>query len=195
MLDSLTFTEDYRCFKQGETYQFRPGVNLLVGDQGTGKSSLCGLLVRYGQRDKNLPVEVKAGICNVFSFDFEKDNPRKKGYLENDHDAMMFQFATMSASHGESVNAILKFVIQQKDSAFIYDEPDMALSIRSCLKLVDMLNQSTEKGNQNVLAVHNPIIIGAFDEVLSLEHKQWMTSEDFIASQKTPEKRKKKKKS
>lgn len=37
MLKTIIFKKDHRCFKEGETFNFRPGVNLLVGDQDTGK--------------------------------------------------------------------------------------------------------------------------------------------------------------
>lgn len=45
MLRSVTILKDVRgCLKKGETFTFRPGLNLLVGDQGTGKTSLLSLI-------------------------------------------------------------------------------------------------------------------------------------------------------
>jgi len=61
------------------------------------------------------------------------------------------------------------------------DEPDIALSIRSCHKLVDMMKKFEKQGHQIIAAVQNPIVIESFPEVFSLEHKmKWMKSEDFI---------------
>lgn len=61
------------------------------------------------------------------------------------------------------------------------DEPDMALSIRSCHKLVALLKKLGKK-QQIVAAVHNPIVIGGFPEVYSTEHCRWMPLEEFIGS-------------
>jgi recombinational DNA repair ATPase RecF len=43
MLTKIEFQRDYRCFKAGDCFDLKPGLNLLVGDQGSGKSSLLGV--------------------------------------------------------------------------------------------------------------------------------------------------------
>ena len=80
MLESISFTQDWRCFKTGEEFIFRPDVNLLVGDQGCGKSSLLTAIRRGGIQDmsvsdpdklKDSVVEVIATECQSYTFDFE----------------------------------------------------------------------------------------------------------------------------
>lgn len=61
----------------------------------------------------------------------------------------------------------------------------MALSPRSLYDLIHDLQTNVEKDSQVLLAVHNPEIIRAFPEVLSLEHGQWMSSEEFLDLQRT----------
>ena len=39
MLRTVFILKPWRCFKGEEIIQFRPGVNLLVGNQGTGKAA------------------------------------------------------------------------------------------------------------------------------------------------------------
>jgi len=93
----------------------------------------------------------------------------------------MGQLACLFSSHGEASYAISKAVEKFDESLIFFDEPDMALSIRSCNKLVNLFKRLSET-KQIIAAVHNPTVIAAFPEVLSLEHHCWMTSDQFIKS-------------
>ena len=44
MIKSITFKKDFRCFVKGDKFDFRSGINVLVGDQGSGKSTLIELI-------------------------------------------------------------------------------------------------------------------------------------------------------
>jgi predicted ATPase len=62
----------------------------------------------------------------------------------------------------------------------IIDEPDMSLSIRSIHKLHKIL----AKTKQIICSVHNPLLVSYVEEVLSLEHSKWMSSQEFITLSK-----------
>lgn len=172
MLESLTFTQDWRCFKKGQIFTFRPGVNLLVGDQGCGKSSL---LSEMSQREHS---EIKVARKMVtYKFDFERDNLRAKIACTKN---VIAELRSRLISHGEANKIIFDNLDGVKDSVIFLDEPDTALSIRSAYILARWFEDLAEDNNQIIAAVHNPIIIGCFQEVLSLEHRQWMSSQDFI---------------
>ena len=184
MITSIKFTDDWRCFSKDEKLVFFPGVNLLVGDQGCGKSSLlaairnCGSKLSLGDRgysEKKQAALVTTGVSTTYAFDFEHDNYRTKGFFDG---AVGFQISAMYKSHGEVNNHLLKALSEVKNSVCFIDEPDMALSIRSVLQLAKLLNDlgTPEKGNQIIAAVHNPFLIAEFDQVLSLEHRRWMLS-------------------
>ena len=185
MIHSIEFTEKWRCFKAGDRFEFRPGVNLLVGDQGCGKSSLLGALEgagfeKPGQfRDLREKTKLDYDPCTVFSADFEKDNPRTLSYFKN----IRFQMAAKFSSHGECNLALISALATADDCLVMMDEPDMALSIRSCAKLVKQFKEVADRSSQIIAAVHNISVIQEFDEVLSLEHREWMRNEVFIASQ------------
>jgi len=179
MIRSIRFKTDWRCFKEGDLFEFDPGINLLVGDQGTGKSSMLSLFRQalYNDNDRKKIADIACdGSVELRLFDFERDNPRTRGYVKFAADVYM-----RYQSHGSCVLALFDVLEEQPDTkkCFILDEPDMALSIRSINKIVAKLKATN---HQVIAAVHNPFLIRAFPSVLSVEHKCRMSSEEFIAS-------------
>lgn len=191
MLATITFTEDWRCFKVGEAFAFSPGVNLLVGDQGSGKSSLMSAIrngaIKLKRHDFDYREKKVATVmsddkpCRSFKFDFEKDNFRTKSCFDSGSTA--FHIQSMWKSHGEQNVAVLDNMAKSQNSVIIMDEPDMALSLRSIYRLMKMLDTLADNGNQIIAAVHNPLLIEHFPLVLSLEHRAWIPSDMFIESQ------------
>jgi predicted ATPase len=184
MIHSLKFTDDWRCFKTGDCFDFRPGVNLLVGDQGCGKSSLLKAIQNAGvkeDRDEDLfqKTEIKVDACRFFKFDFEHDNPR---ILSHIGPCPLFQISALFTSHGECNTLLIDNLKDASNSLVMMDEPDMALSIRSCKRLVKRFRMLADNDSQILAAVHNMAVILRFDEVYSLEHHKWMKSAEFITS-------------
>jgi predicted ATPase len=185
MLLSASFQKDFRCFHVGDCIKFRPGVNLLVGDQGTGKSSLLFALSKMATSRGDPPLVVETDcLTTTYGFDFEKDNLRIKSDLSKDPVRFHAQMAGHFVSHGQFVNAILLGCLEKPEAAtFFMDEPDMALSIRSIRRLSELLKELAAKGHQVIASAHNPYLIESFPEVYSLEHRRWMSSGEFIESQ------------
>jgi len=190
LLAEVRFKKEYRCFSEGQTLSFRTGVNLLVGEQGSGKSSLIGIVRNLADRFEMTretareTVAVSAQACAIHSFDFEKENTRTQSHFG---DNIGFQVASMFASHGETTNAILDYLSKEltsgkEPSLILLDEPDMALSPRSAHLLARIFREMGEAGHQIIASVHNPIVIASQEEVLSLEHGKWMSSEAFLAA-------------
>lgn len=189
LLEQVSFVADHRCFKKGRTLTFQPGVNLLVGDQGVGKSTVLQLIYKLASKDewerkdasKVIAVKMGQARCRIVWFDFEKSNPRTLSYLLDE--GIGFQVASMFASHGETVNQILASIPNNGDPALVLlDEPDTALSPRSAHKLARRFQEIADGGHQILAAVHNPIVIASQAKVYSLEHKRWMKSETFLAA-------------
>jgi predicted ATPase len=178
MIYQIKFKKRFRCFEENETVEFRPGVNLLVGDQGCGKSSL---LLALKEDKKTCDIVVEPGSFGFF--DFEKDNPRTLPYFGKD---IQFQVSSMYSSHGQSVRALLSGLSKiTNQKVVMLDEPDSACSPRTAYWLADILAKSA-KTMQIIASIHNPIIIESFPEVLSLEHRRWMSSKEFLETQKEP---------
>lgn len=189
MLTRIKFVGEHRCFKPGDEIELRPGVNMLVGDQGSGKSTVInGIMSLANLRYTGLSNLADLMIVDtdmetkLFGFDFEKDNIRMVRSF--DDAPIKAILAARFSSHGETVNAMFgKMVEESVPHTFLLDEPDMALSIRSILRLANTIKEAA-KTHQIICSAHNPYLIEKFEEVLSLEHRKWMSSEEFIQSHK-----------
>jgi len=185
VIDYCTFLTDYRVFKKGLRINFVPGINLLVGDQGCGKSSLLGLIMKIAKEgldsDARKIVKLSVTKSDFMAFDFEKDNPRIKGTFEH-----AFQIVSRFASHGEVANLMINEISKAKAAVIAMDEPDASLSPRSCYALYDLMKDTVRRGCQIVASVHNPILIASAPEVFSLEHLKWMEGAAFLETQKSP---------
>lgn len=179
MIHSITFKKQFRCFEANDVISFRSGVNLLVGDQGCGKSTIIQLIVSSSKKPKSEIVSIKTDKSSFRAFDFEVDMPRNRSYFEND---VMLQLALKWSSHGEAVNSVLRALPIEGDMVILLDEPDMALSVRSCSAMCKQFKELVEHKCQVIAAVHNPTLILDQDEVLSLEHRQWMESKKFLTT-------------
>lgn len=90
-------------------------------------------------------------------------------------------------SHGQVIFPMLKQLAEAKNSIIFLDEPETSLSIRSQHDIARMITQcATERHCQLIIATHSPIIMRSAKEVLSLEHKKWMPTEEFIETQMKP---------
>lgn len=175
MLKQVTFKNDFRCIKAGEVFTFLPGVNLIVGDQGSGKSSLLAGIRKTAITDA--VVDDKAGF--VFC-DFEKQNPRMAG-LPNTRNGDFYKACVLThfASHGEVIKDL--FASCPDSDIAILDEPDQGLSAKSIVALVKTLKKWENEGTQVLVVCHNPVLIAAFEQVYSMEHRKWMLSTDFLS--------------
>jgi len=195
MLKSVKFKKKYRCFKRGDLFEFRKGINLLVGDQGTGKSSLFGIIreLFLGKTDaKKLAKGEIVPPLQLLYYDFEKDNPRTQHYF--DAGSVGFQLNSHFYSHGQTMNTILegfvplvKSVLKKNPKLMIlvvFDEPDIGLSIRSCYKLIKILDQLVKLKIQVLCSIHNPLVMESVSRVLDVERIKWVKPSTYIFSQK-----------
>jgi len=156
-------------------------LTLLVGDQGVGKSSLIQCVrdhIKYKDRGWGKTVTVGTDReTQTLAFDFEKDSSRVKQRIEDAQDIVV-----LFSSHGEVVNATINAVMKNDipHTAFIMDEPDMALFIRSIVALCELFTKMIDDGHQIIASVHNPLLIQSFAECLNLGIKEWQTPSVFF---------------
>lgn len=181
MITKITFPKEFRRLPAGFSVEFRKGVNLLVGDQGAGKSTVLDNL--EGRSSAGALVVMDDGT-KIKHYDFEKYNPRVSTGFGGVVD-MGVQTSALFVSHGQAGIMILADLMKTATvpTTFLIDEPDTGMSIRSCRAIAKFLKMAAVAGHQVIAAVHNPTLILSFDEVYSVEHRRWMTSKDFFATQ------------
>ena len=127
--------EKYYIFKK-KTCAFEPGVTVLVGCNGSGKSSLLEQ-IKGSLRRQNIPY--------VFH-DADKDDVRVKRQEAMFRDDFDFLTASMCSSEGENIFNVFRYVVKEmgvvtrqnpdtKELWFLFDALDSGLSIDAIAEL------------------------------------------------------------
>lgn len=251
-LKSIKITKDITPFKSGESFEFKDGVNLLVGDQGCGKSTLLGFLMNSQVHHINqeavmasakyltnmgktvdVPNQVKdlyadhvevdgdhnvprvfvdteqhnprtmdgditsrgaLGAIYRFASELAQENPSMESKLKEKFAEMANSGANKFAhtdaiiqsrmkSHGQVIFPMLKQISEVKNGIIFLDEPETSLSIRSQFKLAKVIEEAVNNGCQLIIATHSEILMRTVGNVLSMEHRKWMSTEEFLLTQ------------
>lgn len=172
-----------------EGLDLRPGVTLLVGENGTGKSTLVeGVAMAYGlspeggsthgihtTRETESPLgpslSVRRGVgASRWGF-FLRAETMHGWYTYMDDHRSRHDPRFHELSHGESFLAVLN---SRFDDAGFYclDEPEAALSFSSTLALVAVLQNVAALGGQVLCATHSPVL-AAMPGAHLLEVGEW----------------------
>ncbi|HEY6748385.1 MAG TPA: AAA family ATPase [Mycobacteriales bacterium] len=165
------------------------GVTVLVGDNGSGKSTLIEALAAAWHA-RLTGAEVKhwgpvwtpddagrPGYTDLFrqlTLETERPPPQGGCFLraESMHavfdavDTDAFELrafdgaALQTRSHGEGFLAFLESRRTER-GLYLLDEPEAALSFRSCLALLVLLADAIAAGSQVVMATHSPLLAAA----------------------------------
>jgi len=158
-----------------------PGITFLVGENGSGKSTLVEAIAevyprvgfespmvdvtgpRPSEEDSPLRMHLRARTAKGASpagfflraeamhrylAAIDADETQRRAWGDE-------QLSTRS--HGESFLAVLRVRFADVGVYFM-DEPEAALSFRSCLGLVSLLDVLRREGSQVVVATHSPLL-------------------------------------
>ncbi|MGI8535227.1 MAG: AAA family ATPase [Mycobacteriales bacterium] len=174
--------------------ELAPGVTFLVGENGSGKSTLVEAVAEAyglnpeggsrGARHRTRETESLLGsalrvvrnpgplVASYFLraetmhglYSYLEDNPARDVRSEPLFHRM---------SHGESFLALLRTRFAGY-GFFVLDEPESALSFRSCLALLALLDDLRREGAQVLCATHSPLLASLPDAtVLELGEHGW----------------------
>ena len=155
-----------------------PGVTFLVGENGSGKSTLVEAVAaayglnpeggstgaRHRTRSSESPLAdvlrlVRSPGPLVASYFLRAETMHGLfTYLEDNPPADLRREPRFhEMSHGESFLAVLRTRFAGY-GFFVLDEPEAALSFRSCLALVALLDDLRREGAQVLCATHSPLL-------------------------------------
>lgn len=169
-------TREYKkLFNKGDTFELKKGVNILVGDNGCGKSTLIKKLVK---KYKN-----KLSIIHI---DMEKANPTiskpepEKGFLNGySPQEIMAQWMWAMESHGETREGVLASILGYECDLMILDEPEQGLSLRNQLKY---LNKLKEMDRDMIIITHSKVFVENVGEVFDVEQMKWIESKEYLST-------------
>jgi energy-coupling factor transporter ATP-binding protein EcfA2 len=158
-------------FKKGDKFVSKSGINVLVGDNGCGKSTLIKLL------KKQLPIK-------SLIIDMEKSNPKiskpdpEKG-LTYSANEIVTQFMWNAESHGETREGVLLSILTLDFDCLVLDEPEQGLSLKNQKRYFNKLKQT----NKDIIIVtHSKIFVEEADEVFDVETMKWVNSKKYLKS-------------
>lgn len=159
----------------GDGLRFDAPVTFLVGENGSGKSTVVealaeayGLDVRGGPNQRYSSELAKSKLGEVLQVDRGAGGSRMvrrraTGFFLRAETALdvferldRFGSEFTEASHGESFLAAFEGFTEK--GVYVLDEPEAALSFTACLSLMATLQEVAETGGQIICATHSPIL-------------------------------------
>ena len=159
--------------------ELAPGITVLVGENGSGKSTVVEMLAEaYGLNPQGgsiqapaarvrasephaghrLAVERGAVGRSAWAYFLRADTMHSLyTYLEENPSSRSPPELLHELSHGQGFLQILRTRVNQR-GFYLLDEPDAPLSFVSCLSLVALLHELAQAGSQVIVATHSPLV-------------------------------------
>lgn len=135
-LPELKLAKDFRCFKAGQTFDFKHRVTTIVGDNGAGKSTLVALIRTLFKSEWTFSslstrdyehLETQRTESPITYIDLATDLLKTASQMSSD---MFLHVQCMQQSSGQSAVTQLMHQLQNNSSPIvIIDEPERGLSI------------------------------------------------------------------
>ena len=163
-----------------------PGINVFIGANGTGKSTLIEAIAACWARritvfrddwlqrsagepaaeDSDLylalrPAYTRGGPTGGLFLRAERLHAQAGGFTERGRwQERLGDRPLLTLSHGEGFLRVLQGMTAEP-GLYILDEPESALSFDSCLALLAIMSDMRDAGSQILLATHSPLLAAA----------------------------------
>lgn len=175
LLKQASLLQEFRGIKPF-TINFKNKLTVIVGENGSGKSSFFTLLTDSSYHKDTIKVDIVEGLQYTF-FDTEKHNPRIKHHLGKN---ALYEALARFHSHGEALLPIIKSSSTFKDRLVLIDEPEAGISLMNQKKILTAFRSAIRKNCQIIISTHSYFLIKSVKEVFDMETKKWMTSVSYL---------------
>lgn len=178
-IKSFSLLEAYRDIAPFSV-TFRGGLNLIVGENGSGKSSMLHLMSNPEESKKIKKLELNSAGFDFKFYDTEKNNPRIKSNFDNSKNIGLDLYSRF-ISHGETMLPIITASRSFKDLLLIIDEPEAGISLSNQKKILEALVTAVENGCQVIISTHSYVLINSVQDVFDMGSKTWMSSKEYLS--------------
>lgn len=200
----VTVVSDFRKLKAGEVFDFALPITIIVGENGSGKSSLLhSIRGKYEKKSGSLfsedyvklskNIQVETGVKKFIFYDSIKDDGAN---MNNAYDASSFisngGHHTQRLSHGETqfyyISKILTDIEKIRKTSsekiiLVLDEFDKGFSLTNQSKVINILSNISNRHNCQIICVsHNYLLIEKIGVVYDIEKREYVLSKDYLAN-------------
>ncbi|HIE11345.1 MAG TPA: hypothetical protein EYP62_06990 [Kiritimatiellae bacterium] len=130
--------------------RFEPGLNVILGPNGTGKSTVLRAIAtcRHCRRKEEGPTEY------IFFDTGERVPQARGGSSRRNVTRMVLEARALFSSHGEIVQAAFSTIRVTPATCLLLDEPETAQDFEHLLALRKAMRNAVEHGAQIICATH-----------------------------------------
>ena len=150
MLKSIHLCMNHaRRVKRHRRLAFEPGLNLLIGPNGTGKSTVLQAIT--GCPDCR---RIEEGPTEYALFDTESMNPRLAQGPAGNYRNMVLRSRALFSSHGEILQDAFRTLGIHPRTCLLLDEPEAGQDFEHVLTLRAAMDRAAARGAQVICSTH-----------------------------------------
>lgn len=150
MLKSLHLCDTHRWrVRRYRTLRFQPGLNLLIGPNGTGKSTILRAIAECPDCQRR-----EDERTNYMFFDSESMNPKRTDRPIRNTTEMKLHLRSLFSSHGEILQAAFSTLRLEPATCLLFDEPEAGQDFDHVLALRAAMDRAIARGVQVIAATH-----------------------------------------
>lgn len=150
---------------------FEPGVNVIVGNNGAGKTTFFNALkalLMFGQGKEHCTYDIQEGFsvseakpCYFFTMNEMGARNQLRNTDPSDLRKIAYHMECAEMSSGQQMMEVIEGVsyLKEEASMICIDEPEISLDSTNMIKLIKGLNAIAEQGVQVIIVSHHPMLV------------------------------------